>query len=131
SIPYLVAASLLRGRFTLDELEPDALTDETILSLCDRVDYEVDSRSTFPRHYTGEVQISLTDGRVLVHREAVNRGCADRPLSNPAPVETSTGHPCRGLPAGPAAAGGDAVLPLDRAGDARGAIERTGQAPPR
>ena len=29
SIPYLVAASLVRGRFTLAELEPDALTDET------------------------------------------------------------------------------------------------------
>src|SRR5215211_1702961 len=82
SIPYLVAASLVRVRFTLAELEPDALKDEAILTLCDRVDYEVDQRSTFPRHYTGEVQISLTDGRVLVHREAMNRGCADRPLSN-------------------------------------------------
>ena len=42
SIPYLVAASLVRGRFTLAELEPEVLTDERILRLCDRVDYEVD-----------------------------------------------------------------------------------------
>ena len=54
SIPYLVAASLVRGRFTLAELEPEALSDERILRLCDLVDYEVDARSTFPRHYTGE-----------------------------------------------------------------------------
>src|SRR5262245_36073380 len=119
SIPYLVAASLLRGRFTLNELEPDALNDETILSLCDRVDYEVDSRSTFPRHYTGEVQISLTDGRVLVHREAVNRGCADRPLSNADIVEKFIDNACRSLSAGAAHAVRAAVLTLDRAEDAR------------
>ena len=91
SIPYLVAASLVRGKFTLAELEPDALTDERILRLCDLVDYEVDPRSTFPLHYTGEVQISLKDGRKVVHREALNRGCADRPLSN-AESSTSSGQ---------------------------------------
>ena len=38
---------------------PRCSADERILRLCDLVDYEVDPRSTFPRHYTGEVQISL------------------------------------------------------------------------
>jgi 2-methylcitrate dehydratase PrpD len=131
SIPYLVAASLVRGRFTLNELEPDVLADETILSLCDRVDYEVDSRSTFPRHYTGEVQISLTDGRVLVHREAMNRGCADRPLTNADIVEKFLGNARRSLSARAADAVRDAVLGLDRAEDARGAIADICQALPR
>ena len=35
SIPYLVAASLLHGRFTLAELEPEALNDAAILRVCD------------------------------------------------------------------------------------------------
>src|SRR5262245_51290054 len=131
SIPYLVAASLVRGRFTLAELEPDALNDETILALCDRVDYEVDPRSTFPRHYTGELQMSLTDGRVLVHREAMNRGCADRPLSNADIVEKFTGNARRSLSARAADAVRDAVLTLDRADDARGAIVQICQAPQR
>ncbi|MFL6972091.1 MAG: MmgE/PrpD family protein [Xanthobacteraceae bacterium] len=131
SIPYLVAASMARGRFTLDELESDALTDEAILTLCDRVDYEVDQRSTFPRHYTGEVQISLSDGRVLVHREAMNRGCADRPLSNADIVEKFTDNARRSLSARAAAAVRDAVLRLDRAADARGAIAQICHAPPR
>ena len=82
SIPYLVAASLIRGRFTLAELEPEALTDETILRVCDLVDYEVDPRSTFPRHYTGEVQIALRDGRML----DASRGDEPR-LRRPAAVE--------------------------------------------
>jgi 2-methylcitrate dehydratase PrpD len=131
SIPYLVAASLVRGRFTLDELEPDVLADETILTLCDRVDYEVDTRSTFPRHYTGEVQISLTDGRVLVHREAMNRGCPDRPLSNADIVEKFTDNARRSLSARAADAVRDAALGLDRAEDAREAIAQICQALPR
>src|SRR3954468_1225846 len=113
SIPYLVAASLIRGRFTLAELEPDALNDETILRICDLVDYEVDARSTFPRHYTGEVKISLRDGRVLVHREALNRGCADRPLSNAEIVEKYTANARLRLSARQTAEVQEAVLGLD------------------
>ena len=128
STPYLVAASLVRGRFTLAELEQDALSDETILALCQKVDYEVDVRSTFPRHYTGEVQITLKDGRTLVHREAMNRGCADRPLSNEDIVEKFAGNARMSLSARQADAVRDAVLGLDRAGDARPAIDRLCQA---
>ena len=130
SIPYLVAASLIRGQFTLAELEPDALTDETILRVCGLVDYEVDPRSTFPRHYTGDVQISLRDGRVLMHREAMNRGCADRPLSNAEIIEKFTGNARMRLSARQAAEVQEAVLGLDRAADVRPVIDRICQAAP-
>jgi 2-methylcitrate dehydratase PrpD len=82
SIPYMVATGLLKGRFTLAELEDLALKDTTVLSLASRVDYAIDPASTFPQHYTGEVIVETEDGRSLRHREGVNRGCADRPLSN-------------------------------------------------
>ena len=130
SIPYLVAASLIRGRFTLAELEPEALNDEAILRVCDLVDYEVDPRSTFPRHYTGDVQISLRDGRVLMHREAMNRGCADRPLSNAEIIEKFTGNARMRLSARQAADVQEAVLGLDRAADVRPVIDRICQAAP-
>jgi 2-methylcitrate dehydratase PrpD len=48
----------------------------------DRIDYIEDAASTFPRHYTGEVRVTLDDGRTLQHREPINRGHAERPLSN-------------------------------------------------
>jgi len=82
SIPYVVATALLKGRFTLAELEDEALDDSTVLGLAGRIDYEIDPASTFPRHYSGEVVVETGDGRSLRHREAVNRGCADRPLTN-------------------------------------------------
>lgn len=82
SIPYIVATGLLHGRFTLDDLDPAALADEAVRALAARVTHEADPETTFPQHYTGEVTIHTRDGRTLTHREAVNRGSADRPLSN-------------------------------------------------
>jgi 2-methylcitrate dehydratase PrpD len=82
SVPYIVATALLKGRFTLDELEPAALADPAVLALAAKVDYEIDPDTTFPRHYTGEVVVERSDGSRVAHREAINRGCADRPVSN-------------------------------------------------
>jgi 2-methylcitrate dehydratase PrpD len=80
SLPYIIAASLVRGRFGLSELEK--LDDPAILDLAAKVDYVVDPSLDFPRHYGGEVVVRLRGGRELRKREAVNRGSADRPLSN-------------------------------------------------
>lgn len=82
SVHYLVAAALIRGRLTLDELEPDVLTDADVLALTNRVSFVDDPDSLYPKAYSGEVLIKLKDGRELTHRESVNRGAADRPLSN-------------------------------------------------
>jgi 2-methylcitrate dehydratase PrpD len=82
SLPYIVAASLVRGRFGLAELEDEALHDEAILALAARVGYDADPASPFPRAYSGEVVVTTRDGRELRHREHVNRGAAERPLSN-------------------------------------------------
>ena len=72
----------MRGRLSLKELEPAAYRDPAIQTLMDKVRYIEDAMSTFPRHYTGEVRVTLADGTVLRQREAVNRGHVDNPLSN-------------------------------------------------
>jgi 2-methylcitrate dehydratase PrpD len=82
SIPYAVASGLMRGRLGLKELEPAAFSDAGVRALMDRVTYVEDSDSTFPRHYTGEVRVTMKNGSTRMHREPVNRGHAERPLSN-------------------------------------------------
>jgi 2-methylcitrate dehydratase PrpD len=82
SVPYAVASGLARGRLGLAEFLPAAYTEPRIEKLMDKVEYAIDSASTFPRHYSGEVEVTLDDGRTLRHREAVNRGNPERPLSN-------------------------------------------------
>lgn len=81
SIPYLVGTALCKGGLTLDDLEESALRDPAVLALAAMTDYQCDPHSGFPKHYSGEVVVELTDGRVLREREAVNRGAEDRPLT--------------------------------------------------
>jgi 2-methylcitrate dehydratase PrpD len=82
SVPYAVASGLTRGKLGLAEFLPEAYTEPRIEQLMDKVEYGVDTASTFPRHYTGEVEVTLDDGRKLRHREAINRGNPERPLTN-------------------------------------------------
>ena len=82
SIPYAVASGLARGRLGAAEFVPAAFTEPRLEKLMDKVDYRIDEASTFPRHYTGEVVVTLDDGRIVRERVAVNRGNPDRPLSN-------------------------------------------------
>ncbi|MGQ0653069.1 MAG: MmgE/PrpD family protein [Betaproteobacteria bacterium] len=82
SIAYAVASGLARGRLGVAEFVPEAFGEARIERLMDKVDYAVDAASTFPRHYTGEVVVTLDDGRTLRERVAVNRGNPDRPLTN-------------------------------------------------
>src|SRR5688500_3426441 len=123
SIPYIVAASLLRGRFTLAELEPEVLADPAILALADRVDYEVDPESGFPRYYSGEVVVRTRDGRTLRHREHKNRGCGDRPLGDADIVAKFSGNAARALAPARAVRVRDAVLGLENVSDVRALAE--------
>ena len=126
SIPYTVAAALRRGRFTLDELEDEALGDNQILSLADRVDYEIDPASTFPRHYTGEVVVTTCDGRTLRHREAINRGNGERPITEAGIVEKYHLNASRAVSAQRARQIEVLLLTLDQQTDVRIAADRLG-----
>ena len=81
SLPFVMAATALRGRFTLEELDDAALADPGILDMCDRVRCEPLADSDYPQYFSGEVEIQTTDGRRLRHLERVNRGADARPLS--------------------------------------------------
>jgi 2-methylcitrate dehydratase PrpD len=119
SIPYIVAAALLRGRFGLAELAPEAIADPEILALAERIDYRIDPRSGFPRYYSGELIITTADGRTLAHREHINRGCGDRPLAEHEILAKF--HDNAGRAAAPerARAIAAAILGLDKAADMR------------
>jgi 2-methylcitrate dehydratase PrpD len=114
SIPYVVATGLLRGRFTLDELEDKAVADREVLALARRVNYAADPASTFPKHYTGEVIVTLNNGQRVRHREGVNRGCADRPLSNAEIEAKYFDNACRLLTRESAERVRDAVVVIDQ-----------------
>jgi 2-methylcitrate dehydratase PrpD len=119
SIPFIVAAALIRGRFTLAELTPETISDPAILALAERIDYRVDPGSGFPRYYSGEVIVTTIDGRTLGHREHMNRGCGDRPLTEAEILRKFHDNAARAVAPQRAREIAETVLGLDRASDLR------------
>lgn len=82
SIPFLVATALIKRRVSISDLEADSLADPDILGLAARVGYAHDPDSGFPRHYSGEVIVTLKDGRNISRRQQVNSGAPELPVSD-------------------------------------------------
>ncbi|WP_298214037.1 MmgE/PrpD family protein [Acidocella sp.] len=119
SIPFIVAAALLRGRFSLNELSAEAITDPAILALADRVDYEIDPGSGFPAYYSGEVIVEMEDGTTRRQREHRNRGCGERPLSDEDILAKYRDNAARAASAARVERIRAAILDLAAAGDLR------------
>ena len=103
------------GRYTLAELDDDALNDPRSAALMQKTTYAIDPNSAYPRYYSGEVIIKLKDGRELRHRESQNRGSDARPLSAEEIIAKYRGNAERVISASRAQRIVDAVLSLDKA----------------
>ena len=117
SIQFGVACALLRRQFGLAELE--AYDDPAILALADKVTHAVDARTGYPRHFSGEVIVTLTDGRRLAHREQINRGAADNPVSDAGIVDKYMANARMAVTTGQAERVRDLILQLDALRDVR------------
>ena len=84
SMPFPVAALLVRGKVGPDEIDAAALVDADILRLSRMVEPVDDPRfsALFPAERWAEVELRLADGRVLRSEPAVARGSAENPLSD-------------------------------------------------
>lgn len=117
SIYYTVAATLLRGRFGLAELDDAVLADPAIHALAARVGYRADSSSAYPRSYSGALDIVLRDGRHIERRQQINRGASGNPLAAEDIVDKFRDNAGRALPAARIRELEHAVLALDDAPD--------------
>lgn len=80
SAQFITATCLLRGRFGLAELTPEALHDPEILALAAKVACVADPDTAFPTYNSGGVSVTTTSGNT--HREyvRVNLGMGDRAM---------------------------------------------------
>src|SRR6266436_1149006 len=81
SLPYLLAAILVKGRVTLAEFTDEAARDPAVLAVARKVGYEVDATIDYPRQFIGHVAIRLNDGRLLEERQDHPRGGPDFPMT--------------------------------------------------
>jgi len=80
ALPYSIAVILVRGKAGLAEFTDEAIHDEEVLRLADRVRYELDPTVDYPRHLSGHVKIRLNDGTWLEENQPYPRGGFESPL---------------------------------------------------
>ena len=114
---YNVACAAVRRRLTLEDLQPAALQDPQVLALARSIGYANDVESSFPRHYTGAVEIETTDGRRLCAREDVNKGSSEAPLTLAEVERKFMANALAALSRPRAEALRDALLAIDRIKD--------------
>ncbi len=117
SVYYSAASAAVRRRFTLDDLDAAAIADPQIQALAHKVAYAVDPDSNFPAHYSGGVEITTVDGRVLTAREDVNAGSVEKPLPRAAIEQKFLANAGRVMTRGRAQEIQDMLLALDTADD--------------
>ena len=84
SVQYVVAVALVRGRVDLSTFHDEPLDAADVRALAEKTYCTDDPHSDFPKHFPGEVIVTLTDGRVFLCRKATSLGTPEVPLSRPA-----------------------------------------------
>lgn len=89
SLPFPVAAALVRGRLGPADILGPALSDPAIVDLSRRIKLiEADDlNARFPAERFARARIALSDGRVLISETTPARGDAERPLADAEIVE--------------------------------------------
>jgi len=81
STQFVVAACLIRGRFTLAELDPASLEDPEILELASKILCVAEDDTSFPRYFSGKVTVALSNGRAVHAGVPINLGSGERALA--------------------------------------------------
>ena len=118
SAQHVVAACLVRGGFNLPDLLPEALADSQVRDLARRVKCSPDPWTRFPEFFSGGVEVTLKDGRVLHRHVPVNSGAGERAMDEAAVVAKFTASASLAIPADRAERIAAAVLALEQT-DAR------------
>ncbi len=84
SLPYLIACALIDGRVNGDCFTEHSIRRDDLLAVARKVSYEEAAQGAtgFPKYFPGHLIVTLSDGRVLEKRVAINRGNPDAPLTD-------------------------------------------------
>ena len=81
SLPYCLAALLVRGSVDVSSFSRSAIGDPAVLSRAARVDYEQRDYAASPDAFPGGVRVRTRDGRVLEEELRHQRGGTENPMS--------------------------------------------------
>ena len=83
SLPYTVAAAILRGRVSFEEFYPEVLHDPNIREMMKKIEviHNPEFDPEFPKIWPARVTIRTTDGQALANRVDFPKGDVENPLS--------------------------------------------------
>jgi 2-methylcitrate dehydratase PrpD len=80
SVPFCIAAGLVDGAAGLGQFTEERISDEAILSVANRVSYQIDPENDYPANYSGHIRATLADGTVHEVEQPHLRGGTREPL---------------------------------------------------
>lgn len=80
SVPYSVAAMLVRGRVDVSTYRPESLGDPDVAALATRIGYEHRGFESYPRAFPGWIRVVRADGATLERETHYQRGAPENPL---------------------------------------------------
>jgi len=113
SAQYVVATCLLKGRMGLAELSKEARDDPQVRALARRIVVEADQHSAYPRHMSGGVDLTTTDGGCCSAYVPVNSGSGERALDADAIADKFFASAELSMPPAKAARVREAILSLE------------------
>jgi 2-methylcitrate dehydratase PrpD len=81
SAPFVVASTLLKGRFGLPDLTEAAIADPHVQALAERCSCHADPHSLFPEYFSGGVRLRLADGTELQAHVPINSGAGEKKMT--------------------------------------------------
>ncbi len=114
SAQFVVANCLIKGRFGLADLTPEALGDPRVCELARKVRCMADPETAFPTYFSGGVEVTLGSGRTVRHYVKVNSGAGERALGRDAVVAKFMTTATMAVSSSRAETIRDAVLSLER-----------------
>jgi 2-methylcitrate dehydratase PrpD len=113
SAQFVVAACLLKGCFGLPDLLPAALADSAVQALAKKVKCFADPDTAFPTYFSGGLEVSLADGRMLKRHVRINSGAGERAMGTEAVSAKFLSSASLAIPTDRAERIRDAVLALE------------------
>lgn len=81
SLPYCLASLLVRGSVEVASFTAEAIADEAVLALTQRVSYEQHEYAPRPDAFGGGVRVETVDGRTFENELRYQRGGAENPMT--------------------------------------------------
>ncbi len=80
STPYCMAVAFIDRAAGLGQFTDARSQDQAVQALAAKISYEIDPADEYPRNFTGHLEATLADGRVVTLRQPHMRGGAHEPL---------------------------------------------------